>query len=354
MGNGMTERFNQTLLNMLGTLESHQKDDWRSYVAPLVHSYNATRHDSTGYSPYFLMFGRHPRLAVDAYLGLNSSEEPGSPSREHYATKLKKRLQFAYKVASKEAEKSAEQHKAQYDKKVRESTLDIGDRVLIRNVGLKGKNKLADKWDKDPYVVIDIPDKSVPVFRVGKESGSGTVKTLHRNMLLPFSSIPSTSQVDESLLSNKTQKPPKKMQNGRSSPEVSSESSDSDSDSDITPRYVIPQRRNKNVVRRNISGGDINRKSGNSVSFISSEPDLTASRSRSGNLSLDNSVGVSTTRSTNTVSGISDQSANSLSPIAVQPPRRSVRTRRPPDKYGEWVSNQLTAVDADSTQIWYV
>ena len=354
MGNGMTERFNQTLLNMLGTLESHQKDDWRSYVAPLVHSYNATRHDSTGYSPYFLMFGRHPRLAVDAYLGLNSSEEPGSPSREHYATKLKKRLQFAYKVASKEAEKSAEQHKAQYDKKVRESTLDIGDRVLIRNVGLKGKNKLADKWDKDPYVVIDIPDKSVPVFRVGKESGSGTVKTLHRNMLLPFSSIPSTSQVDESLLSNKTQKPPKKMQNGRSSPEVSSESSDSDSDSDITPRYVIPQRRNKNVVRRNISGGDMNRKSGNSVSFISSEPDLTASRSRSGNLSLDNSVGVSTTRSTNTVSGISDQSANSLSPIAVQPPRRSVRTRRPPDKYGEWVSNQLTAVDADSTQIWYV
>ena len=354
MGNGMTERFNQTLLNMLGTLESHQKDDWRSYVAPLVHSYNATRHDSTGYSPYFSMFGRHPRLAVDAYLGLNSSEEPGSPSREHYATKLKKMLQFAYKVAFKEAEKSAEQHKAQYDKKVRESTLDIGDSVLVRNVGLKGKNKLADKWDKDPYVVIDIPDKSVPVFRVGKESGSETVKTLHRNMLLPFSSIPSTSQVDESLLSNKTQKPPKKMQNGRSSPEISSESSESDSDSDITPRYLIPQRRNKNVVRRNISGGDINRKSGNSVSFISSKPDLTASRSRSGYLSLDNSVGISTTRSRNTVSGISDQSANSLFPIAVQPPLRSVRTRRPPDKYVEWVSNQLTAVDADSTQIWYV
>ena len=67
MGHGMTERFNQTLLNMLGTLEDRQKEDWKSYVAPLVHSYNATRHDSTGFSPYFLMFGRHPRLAVDAY-----------------------------------------------------------------------------------------------------------------------------------------------------------------------------------------------------------------------------------------------------------------------------------------------
>ena len=38
MGNGMVERFNQTLLKMLGTLEDHQKQDWKSYVAPLVHA----------------------------------------------------------------------------------------------------------------------------------------------------------------------------------------------------------------------------------------------------------------------------------------------------------------------------
>ena len=105
MGNGMVERFSHTLLNMLGTLEDHKKEDWKSYVAPLVHSYNATRHDSTGYSPYFLMFGRHPRLAVDAYLGLNNPESSSILSKEHYATKLKKRLEFAYQVASKEAEK---------------------------------------------------------------------------------------------------------------------------------------------------------------------------------------------------------------------------------------------------------
>ena len=139
MGNGMAERFNQTLLNMLGTLDNHQKEDWKSFVAPLVHAYNATKHDSTGYSPYFLMFGRHPRLAIDAYLGLNSPEESIS-SREHYVTKLKKRLQFAYKIASKEAQKNAERHKARYDLKVREATLSIGDRVLVRQVGLKGKH----------------------------------------------------------------------------------------------------------------------------------------------------------------------------------------------------------------------
>ena len=48
MGNGMPERFNKTLLNMLGTLEDDQKSDWKTYVPSLVHAYNSTRHESTG------------------------------------------------------------------------------------------------------------------------------------------------------------------------------------------------------------------------------------------------------------------------------------------------------------------
>ena len=90
MGNGMVEQFDQTLLNMLGTLDNQKKGDWKSYVAPLVHSYNATKHPSTGYSPYFLMFGRHPRLATDAYLGITSTEENAIVSQDHYATIEKK------------------------------------------------------------------------------------------------------------------------------------------------------------------------------------------------------------------------------------------------------------------------
>ena len=72
MGNGQVERFNQTLLQMLGTLEDHQKGDRKAHIPVLVHAYNATFHDSTGYSPYFLMYGRHPSQAIDVFLGLNS------------------------------------------------------------------------------------------------------------------------------------------------------------------------------------------------------------------------------------------------------------------------------------------
>ena len=79
---------------------------------------------------------------------------------------MKKRRQFAYKVASKEAQKNSDRNKANYDLKVGEATLDVGDRVLVRLVGLKGKQKLADKWERTPYMVVSIPNDNIPVYRV--------------------------------------------------------------------------------------------------------------------------------------------------------------------------------------------
>ena len=143
------------------------------------------------------MFGRHPRLAVDAYLDISLPDDSNIVSQDHYATSLKKRLQFAYKVVSKEAQKAADRNKANYDLKVREATLDVGDRVLIRQVAFKGRHKISDKWVKDPYVVVDIPIAGIPVFKVQKESDSSVVKTLHRNLLLPISAIPRISQVED-------------------------------------------------------------------------------------------------------------------------------------------------------------
>ena len=140
MGNGMPERFNQTLPTMLGTLEDPQEIRLEIVCPALVHAYNSTRHENTGYSPHFLMFGRHPRLAVDAFSGIKP--ESASQDQTKYAVDLRKRLDFAYRCATKEARRQGRRHKVTYDLKVRESNLMPGDRVLIRNVGLKEKNKL--------------------------------------------------------------------------------------------------------------------------------------------------------------------------------------------------------------------
>ena len=77
MGNP-AERFNQTLIKMLGTLDPVQKQDWKSFVGPMVQAYNATKSDATGYSPHYLMFGWHPRLAIDTFMGTEPGNE-GSP-----------------------------------------------------------------------------------------------------------------------------------------------------------------------------------------------------------------------------------------------------------------------------------
>jgi transposase InsO family protein len=63
MGNGMVERFNQTLLKNLGTLEESKKSDWKSFVAPLIHAYNVTIHNNTGFSPFYIMFGRPSKIS---------------------------------------------------------------------------------------------------------------------------------------------------------------------------------------------------------------------------------------------------------------------------------------------------
>ena len=182
------ERFNRTLLAMLGTLEDKDKQHWRDFVKPLVHAYNCTRNDTTGYSPYELMFGRQPRLPVDFILGITPDTESPQTHSE-FVSSLRRRLQESYSLATVSAQKSRDKNKIRFDKKVRAARLLVGDRVLVRNVNIRGKHKLADRWEHKIHVVTEQIGES-PVYIVKPESGSGPHRTLHRDLLLPCGFLP--------------------------------------------------------------------------------------------------------------------------------------------------------------------
>ena len=153
MTNDQCERFNSTLCNMLGTLPEKEKADWKAHLSSMIHAYNCTQHPSdtiwvsttptllahtvspsTTYSPYFLMFGRQPRLPIDFELGLPIDVLGDNCSKTRYGHKLKQRLNYAYKRAKEMSQKQAQKYKLSYDKKVKGTHLQIGDPVLVKRV----------------------------------------------------------------------------------------------------------------------------------------------------------------------------------------------------------------------------
>ena len=69
---------------MLGTLPTHGKKNWQEWVATLLHAYSCTISPVTGFSPYFLMFGRTLKLLLDIELRVFMVEKKQT-SHQNYA-----------------------------------------------------------------------------------------------------------------------------------------------------------------------------------------------------------------------------------------------------------------------------
>ena len=163
-GNGQCERFNSTLLSMLGTLPPEGKATWTDKVGTLVHAYNSTKNAITGFSPHYLMFGREPKLPLDVTLGLPN---PGMEAVIHakYVKQLQNRLKWSYGVAQLKNQKEAVWQKKYYDLKIQCTPLQVGDPVVPRQKSFRGKCKLQDRWDSTLYEVIEIYYPDMPVFQ---------------------------------------------------------------------------------------------------------------------------------------------------------------------------------------------
>ena len=183
MGDPYVERYNRTLKNMLSSIPEKEKKRWRNHLPKLCFAYNSTVHKATGYTPFYLLFGRESRLRVDGAFP-SFTDQVENPSRKSYAkfaSEWKERMNEAFKLADQNSDKSKQYNKTKYDARVNCAKLNVGDRVLVRNVRPEGK--LASFWSPDVFVV-SRQRGELPVFELRKyDSKSSKVRVLHRNLL---------------------------------------------------------------------------------------------------------------------------------------------------------------------------
>ena len=235
-GNGQVERLNRTLLQMLKTLTEKQKSNWKESLPKLIYAYNSTRCEVTGFSPFYLLFGRSPRLPVDLMFGL--TPETGTADHQEYMRRWKQQMQEAYDITAGNVKKCAERSKRNYDCKVRSSVLHEGDRVLVRNLTPRGgTGKLRSHWEDSIHKVIRQMGKDMPIYEVLPEQGKGRgSRILHRNLLLPCDHLPLEIQLKPA-----TSKRQITARTSRDKKEPHQEEEGNDSDDDDCGYYQMPR-----------------------------------------------------------------------------------------------------------------
>lgn len=227
------ERFNRTLLSMLRTLDEEKKGNWSDYVNKVVHAYNCTTSEATGYSPFYLLFGRNPRLPIDLIFGI--SDEEGCNSHQEYAQKWQQQMKEAYDIASRNIKKTTARGKTYYDQKRQSTVLSPGDRVLVRNMSERGgPGKLRSYWEDKIHLVVSQKGKDSPVYEVKPESGSGRGRVLHRNMLMPCNALPLQKPAQNTV---REQKPYTQQRKRHKETEIRESSEESNESSDEEMHY---------------------------------------------------------------------------------------------------------------------
>ena len=144
--------MNAVVSHMLRCLMTNVVDlgRWKEYLPTVEMVVNSLPNRSTGYSPFFLMYGYHPELLVELLKGEESSNV-------ETLSKFLNKTQEIWRHARVHMEKAVAAQKSYYDKKHWDVQFTIGDSILLSTQNLKLKSiphKLQQKFC-GPYKVLE-------------------------------------------------------------------------------------------------------------------------------------------------------------------------------------------------------
>ena len=150
---------------------------WEEYIKKICMAYNSSIQSSTGYSPFYLMFGHKPRLPVDVMYNTGEAKR----NIPEYITTLKKTLSNAYTKVQQNVSGKQEHQKELYDKRIHEDPHKPGDLVWLYNPAVpKGRvKKFHCPWT-GPYQVLKKPSDAT--YKI-KNVRSHKTKTIHFDRL---------------------------------------------------------------------------------------------------------------------------------------------------------------------------
>jgi len=131
--NASCERFNSTLLASLRCYLDQRQELWQDYLDAILMAYRATNcTNSTSFSPFFVLYGRHMQLPTDQALNQSIYKTKGKEA-EAYLAKLLPRLELIREVAKQNIERSQESSKQRFDQRAQEVPFKPGMLVWLHD-----------------------------------------------------------------------------------------------------------------------------------------------------------------------------------------------------------------------------
>ena len=178
--NGLTERFIGTLSNMLNTLDQEDMENWDKQLPLFMFSYREVPSQFTGYSPFYLMYGRQIRGPLDLLKERFLDQDQGQDIPSRLLEMSANMITWMANAKVKKV-KNQDKMKSNYDKKGMDRSFKVGDKVLVFLP--EGPGKFESKW-QGPYTIVRKEDELN--YEIDMPDKRKSLRLIHVNMIKKY------------------------------------------------------------------------------------------------------------------------------------------------------------------------